>query len=485
MPIQTDNNPEYRGPKGFNKYSPLKKLQLAAGDSAHYDALVSSRETLLKAPAIFPAELLLVMPDWDAAVNQENAHGGNRPPLVVVSSNRADWILAGFNRATAVLHALGGGLTHFNNINDVRALLGPTPDPQSPPVYCPLRLGPAPRRSVYIIVHAAEYDYYKTKLSGTGVTIVGWQFKQPTTGPVGTNPFSGFGASRFAAIEFLKTLRNKAHAAGGAYPWGKAWLFDDNVIGFRLFAGLTAVETAMGATDVCAGFNGLIQPNTRDENRKWANGQPPNKKDGTNLPALKASRPPGLVQQASLWNIDYIEAQNVNFSPIFVASKEDVSLTQYFNTKPITYQWYAIDIFKEPAGYDNSPGAGIVNTARQAFTNYFSTPEDSVSLDAPSAPATTANPTPPRTTQTLRHFVDNVVLPGSVNVDATQAANADIQRLAVCHSIESVLTSAVKGDFPPPAKAAPYASYLAPASVSEMFNPPGGATVTVTARDVS
>jgi hypothetical protein len=67
---------------------------------------------------------------------------------------------------------------------------------------------------------------------------VGWDFVRPKD----VKPFVGFGASRFAAIEFCKTLRTNVTDLGKV--WDYAWLIDDNVVALENFAGLEKVEAA-------------------------------------------------------------------------------------------------------------------------------------------------------------------------------------------------------------------------------------------------
>ena len=187
---------------------------------------------------------------------------------MVISSNRADWIKFGIDTAAVKLGALGADT--FDNVSDLRALdvAGLHTDVKngvkrnaSPPIYCPQRLGAAPHRNVYIVVHMSEYRKYKNVLEDTGITVVGWEFVLPQVRPAGRGWAVGFGASRFAAIEFCKQLKTPAPPpappAGPVAPWNYAWLFDDNVVALTNFAGLARVEAAMagpGGPWVCAGL---------------------------------------------------------------------------------------------------------------------------------------------------------------------------------------------------------------------------------------
>src|SRR6187549_427163 len=100
MPIQADKNTNY-GPVLVNqKYSPLLNIQYAGGDTALYGAILSNRWNLLRNDNLLPARLNLIVRNWNKTVNGEK---DKHPPLVVISSNRSNWIKAGFNTAAGEL----------------------------------------------------------------------------------------------------------------------------------------------------------------------------------------------------------------------------------------------------------------------------------------------------------------------------------------------------------------------------------------------
>jgi len=459
-PILTKNNPRYGQAAGQNKYSPLKDLELdPAENSATCIGLVNGRIRLLAATSIFPANLALVTDDWDAVAAREFTPGPggvglvpNLAPIVVVSSNRSKYIKAG---AAAAFAALPNGAAAYNNIADVRSLLAAAHAAPSPPVYLPLRLGLAPRRNVYAVVHESEYLMYKVALGLSGITVIGWSFDHPD---LAIPPMlTGFGATRYAAIEFCKHLRTIAQrlAPAPAPPapglWTKAWIFDDNVVGFAsstedapaaLTPGfpdlLTQVEEAMTAATVVAGFKGLSLPKGRIVNRAWAQqGTPADQSGLTNRP-LPPVFNTGLVQQAALWNIALLQAQNINFSANFIASKEDVSLAAYFDLMGIAYQWYdRIKIIKEfvlVELYDSfdsvASGAAAqrVTTARQGWESQFSGIAANLSL---------INPVD--AINRLSLYVQTVVLPFA-HLAVTPANEAR----AACCAIEQIVTRAIR-----------------------------------------
>lgn len=95
-------------------------------------------------------------------------------------------------------------------------------------MHAPVRLGANPNRHVLIVVHALEYDQYTNALANTGTTVIGWEFKRNSRRwPV----LTGFGASRYEAIEFCKRLRANVTTVRRAAPWDIAWLLYDNGVG--------------------------------------------------------------------------------------------------------------------------------------------------------------------------------------------------------------------------------------------------------------
>jgi hypothetical protein len=148
---------------------------------------------------------------------------------VVISSNRSEWIESGIAAADAQLASLNlqtisnvSDLRHFPRISVKRFLRQFTALRGSAPI---------PIAMFILSFISSEYAKYKKALLGAGMTAVGWGVKR-----INKIGLTGFGASRFAAIEFCKVLRSAA-TVGGRAPLDYAWLFDDNVVALSSFAG--------------------------------------------------------------------------------------------------------------------------------------------------------------------------------------------------------------------------------------------------------
>lgn len=443
MPVQTNKNTNYGGTLVTQKYSPLENIQYSQDDRTVYSALLTNRWNLLRGVNILPRNLRLATANWQAVIASE---AGKRSPLVVISSNRSNWIAEGIAAAENQLAVLRQAA--FTNASDLKALTARAGQTQSPPLYCPTRTGN--NRNVYIVVHIFEYMTYKKALANTGITVVGWMF-DASNPPQAPGRLVGFGASRFAAIEFCKNLRAQATPQNGNAPWNYAWLLDDNVVALTNFAGYNAVENAMTVNHVCAGFHGGSKAESFATNRDWAVREVAAGR-GAAAAALPDSETPGIVQQAALWNIGYLTANHLNFGPIYITSGEDVSFGSYFDTNEIPYFYYeGIGVRKEITDYDNGEGAQNVNKARQEYARWFAAAEAS-------APAAAAQPPPPPPPvrvlpsddedggeQTLANFVVNRILPNSQLSE--DAAKASVQNNAKCQGVEQITCGAIKRGF--------------------------------------
>jgi hypothetical protein len=247
MPITTDKNTSYGPPFVNTKYSPLMNIEYVNDNRALHSWILTNRSNLFAQRNLLPGALRLATANWNGIIVAE---AGHLPPLVVISSCRSGWIADGVAAATAQLTALGQA--HFASVTDLNALTAYGADQTcSPPIYCPARLGPNPNRNVYIVVHITEYETYVAALAGSGMTVIGWVFAAPLNQH--DIWLAGFGASRFAAIEFCKTLRTAATPQSGAAPWNYAWLFDDNVVALNNLPGLANIEamTIPSKTSIC------------------------------------------------------------------------------------------------------------------------------------------------------------------------------------------------------------------------------------------
>jgi hypothetical protein len=408
--------------KVSTKYNPFdaRTLRLASTDKALYGKMLTNRSDLLRKMNLMPRTLRLMCANWAVI---EKAEKENKPPLVVISSNRANWIKQGVAAAAAELKKRS--LANFNGVSDFRALTATNGQTVSPPIYCPKRLGANPQRSVFIVVHLSEYEKYKAALAGPGMNVIGWDFEKPKD----EKPFVGFGASRFAAIEFLKTFRANVAVLGTV--WDYAWLIDDNVVALENFAGLEKVEAALAAdtTKVCAAFRGADAPYTFAAMKAWAPTAPG---PPSNLPA-SLSR--GVLQQVGLWNIKLLADQFLNFPPIYLTSAEDISLNRYFNYKGIQYLYYdKIVVDKEVASVDTD-GGGDVNTSRQYYAALFAKAESGLPQAQP-VPAA-----PPPVNVEYNTVAKTVVK--FVNTDLLANKAETLQNTAACQSIEQITKSAM------------------------------------------
>jgi hypothetical protein len=455
--IRAYRSPSYGPPLVTDKYAPLRDIDFSEADADFCDGLLNRRWQLLHGFGLLPQPLALVMPDWAKAIAAE---AGKKSPLVVISTNRSKWIKSGIEAGNVQLGGLD--ITQFDNASDLRALTARSRQKLSPPMYCPSRIGEAAGpRNVYVVVHTAEYQTYKRNLAvEPRITVVGWQFKPPREGAV---PLCGFGASRFAAIEFCKHLRT---AAGE--PWDYAWLFDDNVVAFTSFAGYGKVEAVMDAAKkekptpkpyICAGFNGGTVTISPKDNAKWATdelaGGERDEIRGKQYAELPVTSPTGgLIQQAALWNIAELTKKKLNFGPIFVTSGEDVSLGNYFDAKKIPYLFYdRIGIRKEDTENDDGKPAAVVKQGREELIALIAEMERSeasafLQPPPPIMIKPLIKPPPERVRddaeQTLARFIENSVLPNASEVVKAQAAGAVMKNTASCQAAEQTICKAIK-----------------------------------------
>jgi hypothetical protein len=448
MAITADKNKSYGGTNVTEKYSPLRNIKFVGSVATVCGELVKHRLELLSSRNILPNQVTL-RTDWESVIEAEKSTDEDHaPPLVVISSNRSKWIAAGV--------AVGKKQRveeYYEGSNDLKALTGKVRGQiQSPPLYTPERT--AGDRKVYIVVHALEYDQYKTALAGTGLRVVGWAISGPTwrrpapgQKKKDPGPLTGFGASRFAAIEFCKYLRKKVAMPHCDY----AWLLDDNVVGLAQFPGYEVVETAIKAgtvKPVCAGFHGASKSEDFESTKDWVKKA---RRAGHEKPTvLPPSIAKGLIQQAALWNIKYFADNNLNFSPCFITSGEDVSLGHYFDrTSTITYHYYnSITVHKELTTYDNSKGAEKVEAARQSYADWFAAAEAAVRETTPSVPPP---PLPPvklqfdgkPTEESLSKLITDWFNADPPHAQAN-AGSESVQNKVKCQAVEQIVCEAIQ-----------------------------------------
>lgn len=454
MPLIVDKNTKYGPPLVTDKYRPLGEITFRSRPKEFFGTLMTNRANMLNSLGLLPQDLHLSVPYWDDITRSE---AGKKPPLVVISSNRSIWIQAAFQSATDRLLYLGAD--NFDNISDLRALDIPknmtrTPPKMSPPIYCPKRIGDAGPRNVYIVVHVSEYNFYRQSLSEYPVTIVGWAFRRPRRRG---EWLCGFGPSRFAAIQFCKSLRKEA-TAGGTAPWNYAWLIDDNVVTLTGFPGFQAIENTMTANHVCAGFEGGTANKTFDQNQTWAHTEIDKKRGGqsTTMPPDKEK---GLVQQVALWNIDYLTTNHLNFGPTYLESAEDLSFGFYFDAEKTKYRYYGgVSVRKEEVTvYDNSPGFLNLKREKARLTKLVADRESAKVIKGAAPPPIMIKPKEEAEDgaheMTLGSFVVSRVLPKAdkikrdvLETESVESAEG-LRNTAKCQAVEQITCLAIKEGF--------------------------------------
>lgn len=468
MAIGVDRSGNYGGTLVNQKYKPFGNINQHDADGPIYNGMLENRWRMLNASGLLPQPLRLAVPNWGLMLASEV---DKNPPLVVVSTNRSSWIKKGIDACEERRKEIPHG--RFENPSDLRALTWENVVEPSPPIYCPSRLGNAGARNIYMVVHMAEYSQYKRVLARTGITVVGWEFRLPMVNRAPRRAWvSGFGASRYAAIEFCKHLRSSAPTVGGQPPWDYAWLMDDNVIALPQFAGYRAVEAALRANAdlICAGFSGCSGLETRTAMRTWATGQIDGGW-GRQAAALPPSVTPGVLQQTVLWNIRLLTNEHLNFGPAYLASAEDVSLGKYFERQETPYLYYAsITVQKEQPTDDGGVASAKIRAAREILTTWIT---DAESVTPPTAPPPPIEVQPTRTgdggVQTLSNFVVQRVLPNSQKRDS--AGDVNVQNIAKSQAVEQLTCNAIPLWTDPPETSPPTPSepYIADATLDHTF----------------
>lgn len=319
MAIEAQINTGYN-PQGniYQKYRPLDHDNLKIDVNADKDTIkkiATDRINILKDDNrnIY---LLKFRAKKMQQIQQTEKAAGRKPPLGIVSSGRSAWIKKMYATGRSIL----GNNQRFAGIDD----LTPIANGDKIPVYFPYRLTAedADQRGFYIFVQQNEYQTYVTDLKDTGITVIGYE--------LGTEykPMLGFGASRYAAVNFFSNI--------GA---SMAWLIDDNVLYIARLHEFSFFEAKMNSTPGCWALGGTGQATYQTEKslrdiRKTSVYTPP-----TNFMG------PDFLQQAVLWNIKQFVGNTINFSPYFICSGEDVSIS-YFLGKDKCKAFYECLIYK-------------------------------------------------------------------------------------------------------------------------------------------
>jgi len=347
-----------------DKYHPLDKI---SGDPDDFKksitSLIGKREGLFNTSGIDLNNIKYCGVDLNSVPAQLQADG-QLPPLVVISSNRSKWIKAGYDQGQIVINEINKyekeqenekEITHFINVIDKRALLGDPSRgvlaPDIPPsFYIPFRQLDFNTRPTFIFVHVSEYRKYMKNLKGTNMKIIGWQI---------CGNCVGFGASRYAAIEFFKNI-NKLNDSIKNNACSKVWLLDDNVSYIRSFPTFQTTENLMNDKLIGLGFMGGTKALEKVELDKALNSN-----------ANEANNPicSPLLQQAVLWNIAQFNKLKCNFSPLFFASAEDSTFTKFI--KPEMRKYYkSCAVLKsslQKEDYDNSQGNKKLSEEKKIF----------------------------------------------------------------------------------------------------------------------
>jgi hypothetical protein len=392
MTLTAKNNKQYGGDLINQKYAPLQNITDPAdeADETFLVKLFNRRVTALSAANAFPKTLTLLCRAWPVPNVDE-------PPMVVISSNRAEWIERLFKNGTKKNTA-----AEFTGYDDTTSFAE-----DAVAWYDPLRSG----RLLFIVVHHVEYMHYRELFAPyANVYVVGWRFPARTRR---VRP-AGFGASRFAALELVKNL-----------GYHKAWMVDDNVINVNGFPnGLETIEALMTADTFGIGFKAATKNMTpADLYGDEA------KVNFTPIDFDFEKQTAGLLQQVVLWNLDKLREENLNTSPYFVTSNEDVSLSNYLQKKKKTEKVItALSIIKLATAPDKSnTGAAELGKIKSALLEFLFHLEKHTQIKIDGAASAD-----------LGTVVKNTILPKSEHcppAPTTETAEAKAARLAPLASL--------------------------------------------------
>lgn len=241
---------------------------------------------------------------------------GRKAPLAIVSSGRSAWIKSMYTKGKELL----GNSQRFAGIDD----LTPIANGDKIPIYFSYRLTSedADQRGFYIFVQQNEYQTYYNDLMDTGITVIGYELGTPF------KPMLGFGASRYAAVNFFSYI-----------GVSQAWLIDDNILYISRLHEFSFFEETMNRNPGCWALGGTGQSAYQTKDSLSQIKKPPN------YVFPKEYTSPDFLQQAVLWNIKQLVGNTFNFSPYFICSGEDVSIS-YFLGKDKCKAYYECLIYK-------------------------------------------------------------------------------------------------------------------------------------------
>jgi hypothetical protein len=420
--LNATNNPNYGGALINQKYTPLDNIILAPTEANYYRPLFTARINVLTGINAYPPSPLNLYANWplvNAAVNVAQA------PMVVISSNRAEWMREILQNAVNHGAFANGYIDAQTFADDVV------------PWYAPGRSG---NRQVYVVVHWSEYDYYVAQLAPFAalVTVVGFKFT--VAHPV--LDIVGFGVSRYCALQL---------AIGLGYH--RAWTVDDNVVNVNGFPQtLATVEANMTNLPPIWGIT-LNAATANIVNADLYNGEV----TLAAVPYTFATMVPGVLQQVVLWNLDLLGPANLNFSPLFLTSNEDISISNFLiqTLRPQRVITACRTVKYEPRSDSKLNLGGTVELPKRR--NRMLAMFNGIEADIPINPGTGQVP--------LSQYITATVLPG-----AGQPLSAALVTQA--RAIEQVLAAAVANGaaWYPATTFDPYAgaaqvNYLLPAAI--------------------
>ncbi|MDE1714214.1 hypothetical protein PWG14_16925 (plasmid) [Chromobacterium amazonense] len=357
-----------------NKYAPLCNIVFDDQKTAHtfLDAFGKSRNIQFSG--------LELITTFQGKLTEDEL-----TPIIIVSSGRSKWI---HDQIIKDINSLCEYDPHDQTTEDINPLgkfdligylknkknyaeADPHLNNRTPLWYSPLRTydyNIKKLRKTFFIVHHQEYPHYKDKLEkfkDIGFEIVGFKFTLNGEDA----KIAGFGASRYAAIEFAKQiftppdenkLNNKVKNNGTTSKKNYAWIVDDNL------AHIKNMENDLGV------FEGRLKQNANAAYAIGFSGATKIENDidvklNEDTIQKNFTIEKGLIQQAALWNIsniakDYSDKNKINFRVEFITSNEDTSFSaaqqdKFFITKAFTNR----KIFTDTDDINENTGLPKVN----------------------------------------------------------------------------------------------------------------------------
>lgn len=399
MVINANYNINFGGSLISQKYVPLENVNF--GDSTKEECinLFKDRYNFLLFNLDFCKGPLRLYAKWPENIEKSLA------PIVIISSNRGKWIADILDNAKEKEKIQK--FTGYNDETTFQIYLNPS-DLSPMPWYAPLRS----KRLLFIIVHMNEYVYYMKKIgSFENVIVIGYEYStfHHNGGLV------GFGASRFAAIQAMIKL-----------GYHRAWAVDDDVININGFHNtLKEFEDEVEINESIWGIGfGAATKKMNDF------GSVRYQKTEIHYESPVES----ILQQVVLWNLDLLRDNNINFSPLFITSNEDASLSCFLKqvSQNISYKIVSsCTIIKYEPSYDTETenyGSRYVNEKRKKICNLFKDIEADLKIKYYKNNSLT--------TKKLSDFIKSEVIPNCQNKNADALST---QMLAAEHIMREII----------------------------------------------